>query len=72
MYVGGGEMAPRVSIKSPIGNRVKQKDQPPTTAVIARPKAVAISTAAVGRADRHINIEKSGYTMLIGVIGIET
>ena len=40
--------------------------------VIARPKAVAISTAAVGCADGDINIENPGYTMLIGAVNVET
>ena len=34
--------------------------------VIARPKAVAISSTAVPFFKQPINIEKSGYSMLIG------
>ena len=36
-----------------------------------RAEGVAISTAGVGCADRHINIENPGYTMLIGAFGTD-
>ena len=67
--VGRTALLPPTRARSlPSQNRRTSRRSPPSL----RAEGVAISTAAVGCADRHINIENPGYTMLIGAIDVNT